>query len=664
MPVISRDTFDPLDSYIRVRLQQGVPLVDADWNEAHDVRKFEVQAFLKWFVGNGVPEGNDGFRIGSLNPAVVRDFVIQRGVSAAPDRTNNIERGLRHVGRCLVDGMDVLIPEDCPFRAQPLHVSQGEDAIALSTTWNVPTIAEVPNVNDTVVVYLDVWERLVTAQEDPSLVHSDLGVESCARMKREWVVRARAGRSVPTPDDPNDPNDPNRFIAGHSYYALATIAHKAGVPITNEAITDQRERRLLMPPATLFEDLLGPVDYLDYRRGQGRPLVNLREAINTLLRGELPGSPETHIGSEAGSISFGRGTFCDAAHGLITTWGSGELVPSQIFAARLDLARPEAGFRTIKEITGPGNNHHHATLLDNGDVLLVYETGAAAPNIVMQQGPFDTLLNAPVITVTDTAAGERFPFAVAAGGKVLILWHEDAGNTLQCKWYDPHNATHPFSEAHTLAEQVPQGGDLHAAVGPHNTVWVAFSDASDPFAESKIQAIAVPSDEQPDQPQSQLLQSPHGHPKHPFVMVDHSENVWVFWQAFPGQGGIWYRRFLSATGAWEIAESTHVPGTDAGELAQASPTAVSDAEGGIWLFWLSTAHIVGLSTASIWYARYNPVTQIWGEPRQMTGFLRHDADPFVLRGPDGSLWLFWRRSVGNPGVERYQLFYRRIFPSI
>ena len=69
-------------------------------------------------------------------------------------------------------------------------------------------------------------------------------------------------------------------------------------------------------------------------------------------------------------------------------------------------------------------------------------------------------------------------------------------------------------------------------------------------------------------------------------------------------------------------------------------------------------------TRCVWYARYNPVTQIWGEPRQMTGFLRNDADPFVLHGSDGSLWLFWRRFVGNPGLDRYQLFYRRIFPSI
>src|SRR5215813_1042024 len=102
MPVITPDTFDPLRSYISVRLQQGVPLVDSHWNEAHDVRKFEVQAFLKWFVGNGVPQGNDGFRIAGLTSVDVDavdmwDFVIQCGVDAAPDGTSSVEQGLRHV---------------------------------------------------------------------------------------------------------------------------------------------------------------------------------------------------------------------------------------------------------------------------------------------------------------------------------------------------------------------------------------------------------------------------------------------------------------------------------------------------------------------------------------------------------------------------------------
>ena len=89
MAVITPDTFDPLRSYIGVRLQQGVPLVDADWNEAHDVRKFEVQAFLKWFVGNGVPEGNDGFRIAGLDTQP-RWGILSSGAGSARHLTERI----------------------------------------------------------------------------------------------------------------------------------------------------------------------------------------------------------------------------------------------------------------------------------------------------------------------------------------------------------------------------------------------------------------------------------------------------------------------------------------------------------------------------------------------------------------------------------------------
>ena len=63
---ISRDTFDELKHYVGVRLQQGVPLVDADWNEQDDIRRYELRRFLKRFVGDGVPRGEDGFAIGPV----------------------------------------------------------------------------------------------------------------------------------------------------------------------------------------------------------------------------------------------------------------------------------------------------------------------------------------------------------------------------------------------------------------------------------------------------------------------------------------------------------------------------------------------------------------------------------------------------------------------
>src|SRR3954469_23422188 len=86
MGSFSRDTFNRLKHYVGVRLQQGVPLIDADWNELEDIRKFELQAFLKWFVGDGVPAGNDGFRItalagGGLGTVVLRSRRTTPGTS-------------------------------------------------------------------------------------------------------------------------------------------------------------------------------------------------------------------------------------------------------------------------------------------------------------------------------------------------------------------------------------------------------------------------------------------------------------------------------------------------------------------------------------------------------------------------------------------------------
>src|SRR5262245_28078351 len=74
---ITSDTFNPIRAYCNVRLQQGVPLIDADVNELDDIRKFELRAFLKWVVGNGVPEGTDGFHVVAMGSAT--DFAISAG---------------------------------------------------------------------------------------------------------------------------------------------------------------------------------------------------------------------------------------------------------------------------------------------------------------------------------------------------------------------------------------------------------------------------------------------------------------------------------------------------------------------------------------------------------------------------------------------------------
>jgi hypothetical protein len=230
MAIITASTFDPLKTRCNVRLQQGVPIVDADWNEFDDIRKFEMRAYLKWYVGDGIPAGSDGFRIDAQTAPAVDDFIIRCGVAAAPAGTSNYAIGLQNTGRCIVDGLDVIIAADVAYKAQAMFTGPGPGG--------QPQIQPIPIIAGTVAVYLDVWERLITAQEDPTLVLSGLGTESCARLRREWCVRTRAGTAAPAPGDAD-------FLTGHSYVLLSLMARKlvspaVAAPIAQGDLTDQR----------------------------------------------------------------------------------------------------------------------------------------------------------------------------------------------------------------------------------------------------------------------------------------------------------------------------------------------------------------------------------------------------------------------------------------
>jgi hypothetical protein len=227
----SRDTFkefniDKLQHYVGVRLQQGVPLVDADWNEMEDIRKFELQAFLKWFVGNGVPKDNDGFHIMPTNPQS-NDFIIRGG-----DGT------WQGAGRCLVDGLDVMIENDIHYTKQKLYMDAD-----LAQIWDVKLLVQLtipPSVgilgsklSRTDIVYLDVWEREVDKDENKDLKILNTDLESCVRLKREWVVRVAEDitKDKPFPTPP----------PGHYFYKLASLERKYGTEsiVTND-VTDLR----------------------------------------------------------------------------------------------------------------------------------------------------------------------------------------------------------------------------------------------------------------------------------------------------------------------------------------------------------------------------------------------------------------------------------------
>lgn len=228
----SRDTFDPLKRYTSVRLQQGVPLLDADWNEMDDIRRFELRTFLRWFIGDGIPARSDGSRNDAFRIAAM----------PAPDRDNFriLSGGGNSSGanRCLVDGVEVFITQDIEFIAQPLHedYTGPNPPVAPDVTPIDPDASEIrgiPTTAGSYLVYLDVWEWEVGASVDNfHLVNPLLGIETCVRLKRSWAVRVfKAGEE-------------NR-LPNHSYYLLATIDRPTdGATIAPEQIIDQRRTDL------------------------------------------------------------------------------------------------------------------------------------------------------------------------------------------------------------------------------------------------------------------------------------------------------------------------------------------------------------------------------------------------------------------------------------
>ena len=194
--------------YVGVRMQQGVPLLDADWNELEDLRRYEHETLGTWFIGDGVPVGSDGFHILPVNAD--NDFGIRQGV-------------------LLVHGKLVVLDADTRYTTQP-HFGD--------PNLNPPLPAlTTPNGDAEFVVYVDITEREVDSQEDPALVDSRIGLETAVRITRQWVVRvATVPQDLAMLDAPP---------AGHVFYKLAYLRRKGGnAKITAPMIEDLRDTQL------------------------------------------------------------------------------------------------------------------------------------------------------------------------------------------------------------------------------------------------------------------------------------------------------------------------------------------------------------------------------------------------------------------------------------
>ncbi|MFX0194743.1 MAG: hypothetical protein ACFFCW_01375 [Candidatus Hodarchaeota archaeon] len=182
--------------YVGVRMQQGVPILDADWNLLEDIRRYEFEQSTAFAIGDGVPTGNDGFRIYAGNDD--NDFRI-------------------HTGLIILNGKLIENHPDTSFLSQP-----NKDLLGSPSPLDPPA-------DKLYTVFLDFWEQEVDSTEDDKLVDDRIGVPTTVRVKRDWVVRVVEGESLPP------------VPAGHFFRKLAEISRQgSNAKITQEMIKDLR----------------------------------------------------------------------------------------------------------------------------------------------------------------------------------------------------------------------------------------------------------------------------------------------------------------------------------------------------------------------------------------------------------------------------------------
>jgi hypothetical protein len=168
----TRLTLDPLRDRAMVLEQQGRVHLDSDFNELAGIMERRLRVETRDLVGPAV------------YPAVEPD-----GFKIAVDAAGVITIGR---GRMYVDG---LMPENHGSGTLGSEPVWGERRHDTDTTMiEQPYLGTGPTfslqTDGIALIYLDVWQRELTAVEDPSIIEPALGVDTCTRVQTAWQVRS------------------------------------------------------------------------------------------------------------------------------------------------------------------------------------------------------------------------------------------------------------------------------------------------------------------------------------------------------------------------------------------------------------------------------------------------------------------------------------------
>lgn len=218
----SRDTFDRKKHYSSVLMQQGRVQVDADWNEQQAINRHRMETETLDVVGpSGAPAINPGFKITVANG----------------------EKLSIGAGRYYVDGILCENELDIDYRDQP-DLPDPPDLNKLLTESGA----------EMAIVYLDVWQRHITALDDPYISEKALGgPDTSTRVKTVWQVKlfpVKKKRLTPAPV---------RRVINNKISIFEKMVRSEGVEATAKAneVVGVLNQYMVIPEIDLLEMIKG-----------------------------------------------------------------------------------------------------------------------------------------------------------------------------------------------------------------------------------------------------------------------------------------------------------------------------------------------------------------------------------------------------------------------
>ncbi len=343
VPAISINSFDFDKSYGAVYLQEGVPIMDSDWNESVDniwVRGIQLSnkalfgnVRLAHYASDGTASSDSGFKLLAVGTAnnfalsdgyacchgvlvastdssppsgiVYADQVVSTGTVTGVgggqmiDTSKNWDSGHQLVG-CLVTVAGIGTPFVIASvdSATTVTLSGGTGAIAPTDTYTIsPPVLTTPSGSDrTDLAYLMVFFEDQSVEEDAAIAHPDTGLEAVHKTRIRSVVRVLEGSTTL-------PTTASTITDGYGvrYMTLGTISRSDGVAAISVVTPEENFRDNLenLSSTSILHDTTA-ITALGYSLTAGvTTMGGVLDDVLTILAGDTTPAGSSHIGQKA-----------------------------------------------------------------------------------------------------------------------------------------------------------------------------------------------------------------------------------------------------------------------------------------------------------------------------------------------------------------------------